>query len=538
MARYQGQVTIFRATVPLDAPAPAYTFEPKTVVDRHTAAQWKQLGIVPSAPCTDAEFVRRVYLDITGTLPTPKQVADFVDDKGADKRDRLVDRLLDTPEYSYYFANKWADILRVKRGNQQNRAYGTFLFHNWIREAVAADMPYDEFARAILTAVGDETKSPPTVWYKDLQTPDLFVDNASQVFLGTRLQCAQCHHHPYEKWSQDDYWGLAAFYGRVGTKTFPVPGLGIQNQQNLRRVLFTKSTGNVVNKRTGRPAEMKPLGGEPMDVDSDLDPRQKLADWLVDAKNPFFARAVANRYWAHFFGRGIVDPLDDMRVTNPPSNPELLDALARDVIEHKYSLKQLIRTICKSRTYGLSSAPNEFNKNDKQAYSRYYPKRMSAEVLFDAVCQVTGSPAQFGGLPQDQHAPRRAIMLPDESFASYFLDVFGRPQRISACECERVSEANLAQALHLLNSEEVQAKIARPASRDDPGGRADQMAKDPRPDAEKIEELFLWALGHKPSEKHLKMALENIQANAKNKKVAYENIIWALMNTKEFVFNR
>jgi hypothetical protein len=532
MARYQGQVTIFRATVPLDAQPPAYTFEPKTVVDRHTAAQWKQLGIVPSAPCTDAEFVRRVYLDITGTLPTPKQVADFLDDKGADKRDRLVDRLLDTPEYSYYFANRWADILRVKRGNQQNRAYGTFLFHNWIREAIAADMPYDEFARAILTAVGDETKSPPTVWYKDLQTPDLFVDNTSQVFLGTRLQCAQCHHHPYEKWSQDDYWGLAAFYGRVGTKTFPVPGLGIQNQQNLRRVLFTKSTGNVVNKRTGRPAEMKPLGGEPMAVDSDLDPRQKLADWLVDGKNPFFARAVANRYWAHFFGRGIVDPLDDMRVTNPPSNPELLDALAGDVIENKYSLKHLIRTICKSRTYGLSSAPNEFNKHDKQAYSRYYPKRLSAEVLFDAVCQVTGSPAQFGGLPQDQHAPRRAIMLPDESFASYFLDVFGRPQRISACECERVSEANLAQALHLLNSEEVQGKIARG------DGRADVMAKDPRPDADKIEELFLWALGHKPSEKHLRMALENIQVNAKNKKAAYENIIWALLNTKEFVFNR
>jgi hypothetical protein len=533
MARYQGQVTIFRATVPLGVPAPAYAFEPKTVADRHTAVQWRQLGIVPSDPCTDAEFVRRAFLDITGTLPTPKQVADFVGDSSADKRDGLVDCLLDSPEYSYYFANKWADILRVKRGNQQNRARGTFLFHNWIREAIVGDMPYDQFARDILTAVGDETKSPPTVWHKDLQTPDLFVDSASQVFLGTRLQCAQCHHHPYEKWSQDDYWGLAAFYGRVGTKTFPVPGLGMQNQQNLRRVMFTKSSGNVVNKRTGRPAEMKPLGGEPIEADSDLDPRQMLADWLVDAKNPFFARAVANRYWAHFFGRGIVDPLDDQRVTNPPSNPELLDALARDVLESKYSLKHLIRTICKSRTYGLSSAPNEYNKNDKQAYSHYYPKRMSAEVLFDAVCQVTGSPAQFGGLPQDQHAPRRAIMLPDESFTSYFLDVFGRPQRISACECERVSEANLAQALHLLNSEEVQGKIARA------GGRAEQMAKDPyRTSAEKIEELFLWALGRKPTEKQLELALENLAVHPRDKKPAYENIIWALLNTKEFVFNK
>jgi hypothetical protein len=346
------------------------------------------------------------------------------------------------------------------------------------------------------------------------------------------LQCAQCHHHPYEKWSQDDYWGLAAFYGRVGIKTVPVPGVTVQNQQNQRRVLFTKSNGSVQNKRTGRPAVMKPLGGEPMAADGDVDPRQELVDWMVDAKNPFFARAVANRYWAHFFGRGIVDPLDDMRVTNPPSNPELLDALATDLVEHHYSLKHLIKTICKSRTYGLSSAPNEFNRQDKQAYSRYYPRRMSAEVLFDAVCQVTGSPTQFNGLPQDAHAPRRAIMLPDESYQSYFLDVFGRPQRISACECERSSEANLAQALHLLNSEEVQGKIARP------GGRADQMSRDPRPDAEKVEELFQWALGRKPSPKHMKLALENIEANAKNKKVAYENIVWALLNTKEFVFNR
>ncbi|HEX5270972.1 MAG TPA: DUF1549 domain-containing protein, partial [Gemmataceae bacterium] len=533
MARYQGQVTIFRATVPLGVPTPAYTFEPKTLVDQYTLAKWKQLGIVPSHEATDEQFVRRVYLDVAGTLPTPKQVAEFLNDKSADKRDRLVDRLLETPEYSYYFATKWADILRVKRGNnQQARAYGTFSFHDWIREAIAADKPYDEFARDILAAVGDETKCPPTVWYKDVQTADQFVDNASQVFLGTRMQCAQCHHHPYEKWSQDDYWGLAAFYGRVGTKNVPVPGTGVQNQQNQRRVIYTKSNGNVQNKRTGRTAVMKPLGGEPMDPDGDVDPRQKLVDWMVDANNPFFAKAVANRYWAHFFGRGIVDPLDDMRVTNPPSNPELLDALAKDLADHKYSLKHLIKTICKSRTYGLGSEPNEFNKNDKQAYSRYYPKRMSAEVLFDAVCQVTGSPTQFAGLPQDAHAPNRAIMLPDESYQSYFLDVFGRPQRISACECERVSEANLAQALHLLNSEEVQGKIARS------GGRADLLAKDPRPDAAKVEEVFLWALGRKPSAKHLALALENIQANTKNKKAAYENIIWALLNTKEFVFNR
>jgi hypothetical protein len=241
---------------------------------------------------------------------------------------------------------------------------------------------------------------------------------------------------------------------------------------------------------------------------------------------------VVNRYWAHFFGRGLVDPLDDMRVTNPPSNPELLDALARDFAEHRYSLKHLIRTICGSRTYQLSAIPNEYNKDDKQAYARYYPKRLSAEVLFDAVCQVTDSPAAFGGLPQDRYAPRRAIMLPDESFQSYFLDVFGRPQRISACECERVNEANLAQALHLLNSDEIQNKLSRA------GGRTDVLVKDPRPDAEKVTELFLWAFAHAPSDNQLDMALAHINQHAQNKKVAYENIIWALLNTKEFVFNQ
>jgi Protein of unknown function (DUF1553)/Protein of unknown function (DUF1549) len=530
MARYQGQVTVFRATVPLGENVPAYSWEPKTLVDEYTHKKWQQLGIVPSGPCTDGQFIRRDYLDINGTLPTPAQVAAFDADTGPDKRDRLIDALLETPEYSYYFANKWADILRVKRGNQQNRAFGTFAFHSWIREAVAADLPYDEFARAILGAVGDETKCPPVVWYKDLRTPDQFVDNTAQVFLGLRLACAQCHHHPFEKYSQDDYWGMAAFFGRLGRKALPVAGVN-QNQNQQRQVLFTQSTGNVINTRTKRPAVMRPLDGEPVQVQPGEDPRHALVDWMVDAKNPFFARAVANRYWAHFFGRGIVDPLDDMRVTNPPSNPELLDALAKDLVDSHYSLKHLIRTICKNRTYQLGSTPNEFNKHDKQAYARYYPKRLSAEVLFDAVSQVTDSPTPFPGLPQDAHAPRRAIMLPDESFGSYFLDVFGRPQRLSACECERVSEANLAQVLHLLNSDEVQGKLSRP------GGRADALAKDRRPDTEKVDELFVWAVGHTPSEQKRQLALAHLEEHAKDKKAAYENILWALINTKEFLFN-
>ncbi|HKB41887.1 MAG TPA: DUF1553 domain-containing protein, partial [Gemmataceae bacterium] len=379
---------------------------------------------------------------------------------------------------------------------------------------------------------GDETVNPPTVWYKSLTEPQQFVDDTAQVFLGIRLACAQCHHHPYEKYSQDDYWGIAAFFGRVGRKNVPVAG-GPQGQQNQLLVVYNRSSGGVTNKRTNQAAIMKTLDSEPMPpMGSDEDPRHKLVDWMVAPENPFFAKAVVNRYWAHFFGRGIVDPLDDMRVTNPPSNPELLDALAKDFVEHKYSLKHLIRTICTSRTYQLSAVPNDFNKHDKQNYARYYPQRMGAEVLLDAVCQVTDSPTQFGGLPADRYAPKRAIMLPDESFASYFLDVFGRPQRISACECERVSEANLAQALHLLNSDEVQNKLARQ------GGRAEKMAADPRPDAEKVEELFLWAFARKPTPEQLNVALAHINKYAQNKKVAYENILWALINTKEFVFNQ
>jgi len=531
MARFNGHVTVFRATVPRAGEPAPFEFKEQTVVDKFTRKKWKELGIAPSELCSDEVFIRRVYLDITGTLPDAKDILAFVADKDPAKRDKLIDKLVETPEYAYFFANKWADILRVKRRNIAGRAYGTFAFHTWIRESITADKPYNEFVRDIICAIGDEAKSPPTVWYKEVKTPENFVDDVSQVFLGQRLACANCHHHPYEKWSQDDYWGIAAFFGRVGFKNVPTPGV-VNNQQNQKQVLFVRTAGNVQNKRSGQTAPMKPLDADPVTAGSDEDPREKFVSWMTSPKNPFFAKAVANRYWAHFFGRGIVDPIDDMRVTNPPSNPELLDALAQNLIDNKYSLKALIKTICKSRTYQLAAEPNEFNRTDKQSFARYYPKRLQAEVLFDAVTKLTDSPTSFPGLPTDKFAPNRAIMLPDESFQSYFLDVTGRPQRISACECERVNEASLAMTLHLLNSQEVQDKIARSS------GRADQLAKDTRPDAEKVTELFLLATGKKPSEDKLKLALDHIAKHEKNKKQAYENIIWALINTKAFLFNQ
>jgi hypothetical protein len=531
MCRYQGHVATFRATVPLGVKIPDYKFEAKTLIDGLTQKKWQELGLVPSELSTDEQFIRRLSVDLTGTLPAPARVLAFVADPDPNKRDKLIDALIDSPEYSYYFGNKWADILRVKRRGEPGRAKGTFAFHDWIRTAVAGDMPYDEFARAILGACGDEVSTPPVVWYKELQNPEQFVDDTAQVFLGLRMACAQCHHHPYEKWSQDDYWGLAAFFGRINRKNVQLPG-EVPGQTPGRLVIASRARGQVINKRTSQPAIMKPLDGAPVEVGPFDDPRQKLVDWMTAADNPFFARAVVNRYWAHFFNRGIVDPLDDMRVTNPPSNPELLDGLAKHFVAKKYSLKELVRTICKSRTYQLSSVPNEFNKHDKQNYARYYPRRLSAEVLLDAVGQVTDSPTAFGGLPTDAHAPKRAIMLPDESFASYFLDVFGRPQRISACECERVSEANLAQALHLLNSDEIQGKLSRP------GGRADKLVADKRSDSEKVDELFLWAFARKPTEEQREVAMAHIAKHATNKKQAYENILWALLNTKEFIFNQ
>ncbi len=532
MVRYQGHVNVFRATVPLGVQIPEYQFPAKTLVDQHTHNKFKVLGLVPSELCSDEEFIRRVSLDICGTLPTPAEVTAFVEEKGPNKRDKLVDSLVERPEYSYYFANKWADILRVKRREQANRAQGTFAFHNWIREALASDKPYDQFAREIIAASGDENTHPPTVWYKELQQFENYVDDTAQVFLGVRLACAQCHHHPYEKWSQDDYWGLAAFYARVGRKQILEPG-GPQNQQNQLTRIFVRNTGTVNNKRTNQPAKIKALDAEPIEPVAGEDPRQKLVDWMVDANNPFFARALANRYWAHFFGRGIVDAPDDMRVTNPASNEELLDALAKDFIANKFSLKHLVRTIAKSRTYQLSAAPNEFNRFDKQNFARFYPRRMGAEVLLDAVNQVTDSPSTFNGLPQDSYAPKRAIMLPDESFTSYFLEVFGKPPRTSACECERVNEANLAQALHLLNSDEIQGKLTRA------NGRTDQLAKDnTREDRAKVEELFLWVFARKPSDLEMNVALAHLAKQGdRGKKTAYENILWALLNTKEFIFN-
>jgi hypothetical protein len=524
MARYQGQVAVFRATVPTGiAAGPSADFAPANVLDELALKQWKALGVSPSEACTDAEFIRRAGIDITGTLPTADEVRAFVADADPAKRAKLVDRLLGRPEYAAYFATKWADVLRNKREGNAVYQNATYRFHEWIRGQLARNVPYDRFARAVLSASGTVESAPPVAWYRKLRAADAFVDDTAQVFLGMRLQCAKCHHHPFERWSQDDYYGFAAFFARVGRKPSPMA----RRAGRVEEAIFTARDGAVAHPKTGQVMQPKGLGGQIVKVASAEDPRQKLADWMADPGNPYFARAVVNRYWAHFFGRGIVEPLDDMRVTNPPSNPELLDALAEDFVKGGYDLKRLIRTICTSRVYGLSSVPNESNARDRQSFARHYPRRLSAEVLLDAMAQVTGVPTPFGGLPPGT----RAIELPDESVGSAFLDTFGRPKRDTACECERVTDASLGQSLMLLNSGDVQSKLSAP------GGRAEALARDPRPDSQKIEELFWAAFARAPSPDESARALAHIQSRKEKKQQAYEDILWALINAKEFQFN-
>ncbi len=521
MARYQGQVAVFRATVPLGVPIASFPeFPANNFVDQHALAKWKQLGITPSELCSDSDFLRRAMLDICGTMPTADEVNAFVANAAPDKRAKLVDQLLDRVEYADFFTLKWADILRVKRRGNANLRRSTYNFSRWIRGQLIDDVPYNQFVREILASQGDVSTSPPVAWYREIRTPEAAVDDAAQIFLGLRIQCARCHHHPFEKWSQDDYYGFAAFFARIGRK----PGLeGIPEEQRI----FAARSGDINNPKTNKVAKPKGLDAPELDIAADQDRRQFLADWLGDPANPFFAKAVANRMWTHFFSRGIVNPEDDMRVTNPPSNPELLDALAKDFIDHKYSMKHLIRTICTSRTYQLSSIPNDLNKHDKQNYARYYPKRMQAEVMHDAIVQVTGSPTGFGGLP----AGTRAIQLPDESSATYFLTVFGKPQRESACECERVGQANLAQSLHLLNSNEIQGKISG-------GSRITGWMNDKeKSDSDKMTDLWLTCYARTPSADEMQLALKHIESKKDKKKEAYEDILWALINTKEFLFN-
>ncbi len=528
MIRYQSQVAVFRATLPLGAPVTNLP-QPRNFIDELVFNKLQQVGMPPSEQCDDATFIRRVSVDIAGRLPTLEEAEKFVTDKAADKRDKLVDQLLASTEYADYFANKWAAMLRNRRDTPQLQRT-TYAFHGWLRDSLQENKPYDRIVRDIVAASGEITQNPAVGWYRQVRTQTAQMEDTAQMFLSMRLQCAQCHHHPYEKWSQQDYFRFSAFFAQVGRKG---------GDQTGEEVIFhRRGVAQATNIKTKQPVKPAALGVQPFDIPADQDPRQVLADWLAQADNPFFAQSLVNRYWKHFFNKGLVEPEDDMRETNPATNPELLKALAENFISSGYDLKELIRNITRSKTYQLSALPNQYNAVDKQYYSRYYPKRLGAEVLLDSVNEVVKSENKFDGL----EAGTKAVAFPDNSFnaGSYFLTVFGRPENSSACECERSNDASLAQSLHLLNSKFLLEKLGADT------GRPALLAADKRVDEQKLREVYLRYFSREPSSEEVVLAKQHLAKTVKDKdgketpipaRQAWEDILWALVNTKEFLFN-
>ena len=530
MVRYQDKAAVFNVSVPLGAPVKHLPPE-RNFIDRLVFANLKQLGIPPSPVCDDATFLRRVSLDIAGRLPTAAEAEAFLASKDPAKRDQLVDALLTSPNYADFFANKWTALLKNKRDDTKDIT-ANFAFHSWVRDSLLANKPYDRLVRELLAATGTIADNPPVAWYKRVKQPTEQLEDVAQLFLGVRMQCAQCHHHPFERWSQHDYYSMAAFFSQIGRKPTATAGEDV--------IFHKRGMAQTENKKTKQPVKPAGLGDPTLDIAPDDDPRLKLADWMGDKANPFFAKSLVNRYWKHFFRRGLIEPEDDIRDTNPPSNPELLDALAKHFVESGFDLKAVVRVIAQSSAYQLSAIPNQHNGVDTQNFSRFYPRRMQAEVLLDAVDQFTGAKTDFADLPPGT----RAIALPDNSYnrSSPFLKVFGRPESASVCECERASAPSLSQSLHLMNAADVKAKLATS------GGRAERLAKDVRPEPQKIRELYLAAFAREPQSHEQAVAEEYLARPREDaagkplppeqaKRLAYEDLLWALINTKEFLYN-
>lgn len=530
MVRYQGQVAVFNAAIPLGAPVESLP-PARNLVDTALFANLKELGIPPSPVCDDATFLRRVTLDLVGRLPTEEEAKTFLKNTNPDKRNQWIDELLRSPDYADFFAGKWTAVLKNRRDDTSD-LISNFAFHAWVRDSLLANKPYDQFVRELLAATGTVIDNPPVAWYKRVKEPKDQIEDVAQLFLGVRMQCAQCHHHPFERWSQDDYYALAAFFGQVGRKPSGTRGEDL--------IFHKRGMATATNIRTRKPVKPAAFGDQVAAIAADEDPRLRLADWLKSPKNPFFAKVLVNRYWKHFFQRGLIEPEDDIRESNPPSNPELLAALEKHFIESGYDLKELVRTITRSSAYQLSAIPNQYNVGDRQNYSRYYPRRLSAEVMLDAIDQLAGTQTDFANLPPGT----RAVALPDNSYnrASPFLRVFGRPEGESVCECERVQSSNLAQSLHMINASDIRGKLAHPT------GRAEKWAKDPRSSEVKIKELYLLAFAREPRPDELKTALTYLaesRVNAAGQKLDahkamhenYQDLIWAVLSTKEFLFN-
>lgn len=539
--RYRGQTAVSQILSPRTSRPGRGGFVGHNLVDEQVALRWKLLGLRPSEGCSDAEFVRRVFLDCLGTLPRSSEVAAFLDSKKADKRQRLIDEVLgitgdpDRDRYvdvwSTYWTLKFGDILRNNRNTSGDA--GMWAFHNWIKRSLRENKHYDQFARELITAQGSIFEHGPANFIAasrrptdvaTISNPADLAESTAQVFLGIRLQCARCHHHPFESYSQADFYGLAAFFTRLDSKPSATFGeLGFDAVVSLAPLGEKRS---IKHPRTGRVVAPRPLGGGPVVTAGVLDLRQPLADWLTSAENRLFSRNIVNRIWGHYMGTGIVEPVDDLRSTNPPSNPRLLDLLADDFVAHEFDLKHLMRRIMSSATYQLSSSSRPENTEDRRFYTHYNIRRLAAEVLLDAIDQACGTHERFPGVPPGT----RAVALPDPNFESYSLDTLGRPRRLTNCECERTSEPNMAQVLHLANGKSFEQKLT------DKQGRLARLEADGIKTAEAIRQLYMVTFSRRPTAAELATCQELI-SRSENRRRGLENILWALCNSREFLFN-
>jgi hypothetical protein len=519
MVRFGGQAAVARVTLPYARVEPYPEVPAWNFIDEKLIAKWKTLGLTPSPLCTDEEFLRRLYLDAIGTLPTPQEVRAFLADSSPDKRARTIDRVLDRPEFIDWWTLKWGDLLRINRDLINDK--GMWSFHNWVRASLRDNKPLDVLVREIITAEGSTFTEGPANYFLVARTPADWAETTAQLFLGVRMQCARCHHHPFEKWSQDDYYGLTAFFVRLGTKRSQE--FGIFGNET---VVYLKPNGEQTHPRKGGVVKPHPLDGP--NVEDPFDRRRKLAEWLTAPANPFLARNFVNRFWAYLMGHGLVEPIDDLRATNPASNPELLDALAADFVAHKYDLKHLLRTILNSRAYQLSASMTPGNAADAANvyHTRYVRRRLTAEHLADALDFTTGTREKYQGLPLGT----RAIQLPDTRVRSFLMDTFGRPARQITCECERTVQPNIAQALHLLNGDFLNKKIT------DPSGRIETLLKAKTAPAALIEELYLVTLSRPPRPEESARAGKWL-AEAPSLKEGAVDLLWVLLNSREFLFN-
>jgi len=497
-------------------------------------AQLRTLRLFPSPPADKTTFIRRATIDTIGRLPTPAEVKAYLEDDSPESRSRLIDRLLASEDYVAYWAYKWSDLLLIN--GTKLRPVAVKSFYQWIHQAVKENQGWDSIVREVLTATGDSRDVGATNFYAIHQTPEDMTENASQAFMGLSIGCAKCHNHPLEKWTNDQYYAMANLFSRVRAKGWggePRNGDGI-------RTLYVASSGELIQPGRGKPQPPAPLDAEPIHFDAPGDRREVAAAWMTSPENPYFSRAIANRVWANFFGRGLVESVDDLRLSNPASNEPLLAALAQHVIDNDFDLKQLIRAILASETYGRSSEPLEHNVAETKYHSRYYPKRLMAEVLLDSIDQVLQTKTAFttvafpGADAQKTDfypAGTRAIELYDSAIDSYFLKTFGRNPREIVCECERSAEPSMVQVLHMSNGETINPKLA------EPNNQISKLLDQVLSDAEIVKSLFLAALARQPSDAESQQMFSIIAEYGDNRRQAIEDAFWSVLTSTEFTFN-